>query len=187
MTLQAPQAGERTVLASKYGRCLYEQIFIYPDGHSDSFSLWGYERGVPAIIFPVTADKQVVAVRQFRHGANDFMLEVPGGIPKGSQLSEEVAERELLEETGYKAKQIIGLGVQPWMDAAAHTLRFTPFLGLDCTKVSKPSPGKNEILETVLVPLEEWYKKIWRGEICDNKVIGHSLLVLPFLGIRLQF
>ena len=115
------------------------------------------------------------------------MVETPGGVPKVGQTAEETARRELLEETGYAAKRVIDLKMQPWMDAAAHDLRFFAFVGLDCTKVAEPLPDRTEVLETVLIPLDDWYDRIWRGEIFDNKIIGLSLLVIPALGGRLTF
>jgi hypothetical protein len=41
--------------------------------------------------------------------------------------------------------------MRPWMDAAAHDLRFVPLLGLGYEKVGEPLPDKNEIMEMVLI------------------------------------
>jgi ADP-ribose pyrophosphatase len=190
MSLRAPRAGERTVIAQMFGRGLYKQPFYYSDGKGgekeEIYSMWGYQKGFPSILIPITTTAEVIAIRQFRHGANGFVIETPGGLPKGTQLPEEVAERELLEETGYQAGSIIACS-QVWFDPAAHNLMFTPLVGLDCVKVTEPSLDKTEVMETMLVPLDEWYGKIWSGEIIDAKTIALSLLMAPILKRHLHF
>ncbi len=86
------------------------------------------------------------------------MLEIPGGLPKpkGEETPEETAGRELLEETGYKAEKVINLCVKPFFLAPHHNYRFFPLLGLGCVKINEPKPDSVEVLETVLVPLDEW-------------------------------
>ena len=55
-------------------------------------------------VVPVTADGQVVLIRQYRHGTEEVTLEIPGGMVDLTDSSPaESARRELLEETGYAA------------------------------------------------------------------------------------
>ena len=49
-------------------------------------------------------------VRQYRHGANRITLETPGGLVDPGETPAEAAAREMLEETGYQAREIISLG-----------------------------------------------------------------------------
>lgn len=62
-------------------------------------------------VVPVTPDDELVMVRQYRHGARELTLEVPGGIIDPGETPAEAAARELLEETGYRAASIEPLGV----------------------------------------------------------------------------
>ncbi len=63
-------------------------------------------------VVPVTAEQEVVMVRQFRHGIGDFTLEVPAGLMDATDASPAAAaRRELREETGYAAGDLIALGV----------------------------------------------------------------------------
>ena len=54
-------------------------------------------------IFPLTADGHVVMVRQYRHGNDEFTLEVPGGLVEPNEDPMVSALREMREETGYDA------------------------------------------------------------------------------------
>lgn len=64
-----------------------------------------------AQIVPVTADDEVVLVRQFRHGSRRVTLEIPGGLVDEGEEPAAAALRECLEETGYRATTATSLGV----------------------------------------------------------------------------
>lgn len=60
-----------------------------------------------ALILPITTNKEIVFVRQYRHAIEEFFLELPAGSFDPNQESAEIAaKRELEEETGYTAKEI---------------------------------------------------------------------------------
>ena len=191
MELKAPRAGERRVLASSHRRCLYEQPFYYSDGKGrekeETYSFWGYQGTMPVIIFPVTDEGHVIAIRQFRHCLNNFLIETPGGLPKHrEQPPEEVARAELLEETGYEPADVVvypKIQFDGMIDA-----HFTPCIGFGCIRTNKTKLDRTEVLETILMPIREWYEKIQRGEInTDAKYFALSLLALPLLKERLGF
>ncbi len=50
-------------------------------------------------VVPLTEDRQVVMIRQYRHGSREVTLEIPGGLVDEAD-PREAAVRELLEETG---------------------------------------------------------------------------------------
>lgn len=52
-------------------------------------------------VVAVTAEGLVVLVRQFRHGIDDFSLEIPGGVIERGEDPVAAGVRELREETGY--------------------------------------------------------------------------------------
>ena len=61
-----------------------------------------------SFILPVTTDKKVIAIKQFRYGAEEVILELPSGnINFEIETPEDAALRELMEETGYRAGRII--------------------------------------------------------------------------------
>ena len=59
------------------------------------------------LILAVTQQQEIVFVRQYRHGVQDILLELPGGgFHSQLETSLSAAHRELEEETGYVAEQM---------------------------------------------------------------------------------
>lgn len=54
----------------------------------------------------LTDDNQVILVRQYRHAAEEVILELPGGCIEKDEIPENAVRRELLEETGYEFEEL---------------------------------------------------------------------------------
>ena len=61
-------------------------------------------------VIPLTANEEVVMIEQYRFGTDEVTLEIPGGMVDEGETPREAAAREMLEETGYAAGEIIELG-----------------------------------------------------------------------------
>lgn len=66
--------------------------------------------GESAGILPLTADGQVILVRQYRHVTGAFCWEIPGGGVQPDESPDDAAQRELREEAGYRAGRLRRLG-----------------------------------------------------------------------------
>ena len=75
----------------------------------DPYYVYEFPTGVSALA--ITEDNKVVMVRQYRHGIQETILEVPGGcVDDSDQNLEKAVSRELSEETGYAFKKFQYLG-----------------------------------------------------------------------------
>src|SRR5690349_21686722 len=63
-----------------------------------------------ANILAVTKNNEVVLIKQYRHGVQDVLWEIPGGVVENEEDPAAGVRRELLEETGYKAPKVIQVG-----------------------------------------------------------------------------
>ena len=127
-------------------------------------------------IIPLTRDREVVLVRQFRHGVSAFTLEIPGGmIDPEDRNPAEAAMREMREECGYISNEVIPLGrVHP--NPAIQPNFCYSFLARNVHKVAEPhydSAGSEET-EVVTVPLNQIRELIASGKI------SHALVIAAF-------
>jgi 8-oxo-dGTP pyrophosphatase MutT (NUDIX family) len=120
-------------------------------------------------IIPLTADNEVVMVRQYRHGSSSIVLEIPGGLIDPGEDPAVAAIRECLEETGYQAPTAHPLGaINP--NPAIHTHTLHSFFAHDVKKVAEVQNTATECTEVELVPLDRLAERLRAGEI------NHSLV-----------
>ncbi|MGH7838181.1 MAG: NUDIX hydrolase [Candidatus Binataceae bacterium] len=127
-------------------------------------------------IIPLTAKREVVMVRQFRHGISGFTLEIPGGMVDPEDLTPAAAaRREMVEETGYDGGRIVALG-QVHPNPAIQPNVCYSFFARDVRRVGGPQadPDGSEETEVTLVPLARI-----KGLIASGK-ITHALVIAAF-------
>lgn len=124
-------------------------------------------------VIAVTPDKRVVLIRQYRAGADEVCLEIPGGMVDRGESPADAAARELLEETGYTASCWQPLGrVSP--NPAIHTNRLYTFLATDAEQTAPPRPEGSEVIELEYANVAECYAAIRDGRI------DHALVIVAF-------
>ncbi|HET6204068.1 MAG TPA: NUDIX hydrolase [Planctomycetota bacterium] len=114
---------------------------------------------------------EIVMVRQYRHGAREVTLEIPGGIIDEGERPAQTAARELREETGYRARSIESLG-WCWPNPATQTNRLHAFLALGCRRVGRVQPDPREDLEPVVVPFDRIPSLVAKGAIRHALVLA---------------
>jgi ADP-ribose pyrophosphatase len=116
--------------------------------------------------------KRVLLVRQFRLPAEDYLWELPAGRLDPGEKPLQAAKRELIEETGYRAKKWTKLAsffASPGYVAE----RMTIFLARDLT-AGDPHPMEDERIEMAWFKSKEVAEMIGKGKIYDAKtMIGY--------------
>ncbi len=135
-------------------------------------------RAEVAVVFPVTEQNQIIFVRQYKHGAREILLELPGGVFNSEKETPEAAAlRELQEETGYTATQITKLATifdNPTKD----TNRIHLFLAENVEKISEQHLDLTENIVLENINIEEVADKIFKGEICVAGSVAITFLAL---------
>lgn len=116
-----------------------------------------------ANIIALTKNNEVVLIKQYRHGVQEVLWEIPGGVVEDGEDPLEGVKRELLEETGYTAAKFIQVGAL-YPNPAFQTNTMYCFLALDAEKVTGQSLDDGEDIEVHLVPLDELMSMLKRGE-----------------------
>lgn len=124
-------------------------------------------------IIPVTARGEVVLIEQYRHGTGELSLEIPGGMVDDGEDPRDTAARELLEETGYEASEIVELGRTRPNPAIQNNWIHT-YLARDVAHRGEPSNEGTEHTVVRLVAVERVPSLIAEGSIT------HSLVVVAF-------
>lgn len=131
-------------------------------------------------VIPLTAQKEVVLIRQYRHGTREITLEIPGGIVEPEDVPEAAARRELLEETGFREGGMVLLGsVKP--NPAFLTNRCYTYVATDVVRVKGQEQDEKEDIDVVIRPLAEVPRLIREGEI------SHALVLAAFYRFYMEY
>jgi ADP-ribose diphosphatase len=118
-------------------------------------------------------ERQFLMVRQFRHGSGEITVEFPAGAVNPGEEPAAAAARELLEETGYLAAELIDAGsVNP--NPAFMTNRTHTFVARGLERVAGQNLDINERVEFATVPEKEVTNKMGIDEY-GNGVMMISL------------
>ena len=115
----------------------------------------------------ITADEQVVMVRQFRYGIGDLTLEFPAGQVEPGEAPRAAIERELKEETGATRAEVLELG---WChpNPAFLSNRCHHFVATGVELGGEQKLDEHEEIEIVTIPLAEVDARIASGEITHS-------------------
>lgn len=133
-------------------------------------------------VLAVTAEQNIILVRQFRYGTQKYSLEPPGGVIEQGEDPVLAGQRELLEETGYSGEDAKIIGTV-FPNAAIMSNRCYFLLLKDVKKTNDVSFDPHEELETVKVPVKQLQELVKSGEISHSigvNAVYHLLVELGF-------
>lgn len=118
-------------------------------------------------VVPITDDDQVVMVRQYRYPFARVTLEIPAGKLEPGEDIRLSALRELSEETGAEAKELIPIGC-----AYSSPAILDEMIHLYIAKglsFGEAHPDADEFILTEKIPLKKAVEMVLNGEILDGK------------------
>jgi ADP-ribose pyrophosphatase len=125
------------------------------------------------------ADPEILLIRQYRYSAGDWLYEVPAGTRGEGEPFEDVARRELEEETGWRAGKILPLTriytTPGFTDEVIH-LWLASELEKSATKLDE-----DEFVEVVPVRFSTALQWIREGRIIDGKSLATLLYAAQFI------
>ncbi len=133
------------------------------------------EHSAAVAIVPIDPEGNVLLVRQYRRPAGAEMLELPAGAVDDGEEPEAAAQRELQEETGFRAiriRRLTGFWVAP-----GYTTEYIHVFLAEGLVESRLDPDDDEAIEVEAHSLAASLAMIDVGQICDGKTIVGLLAV----------
>lgn len=164
-----------------HGRKFYYEVshLRLPNGVEGDWECIRHPGGALAV--PVTPEGKLVLVQQYRFATGQWLLEFPAGTVETNEDPAETIQREIEEETGYRAGQWTTLG-QFYLAPGYSDEIIYAFLAQNLEKLAAPpAQDEDEDIQTVLMTPEEFEQAVLKGEPIDAKSISSFLLAKPYL------
>lgn len=133
-----------------------------------------------ANVVPITNDNNILLVKQFRFGIEDYTLEVPGGLLEPNENRIKAVQRELLEETGYTATNWKHLGSvysnPVFIDCEIHH-----FIAYEANKTAQQELDFDEEIDIVQMPVKDVYNRLDQGLFKHPHTVTALVLARQFL------
>lgn len=131
------------------------------------------------VVLPVLDDGRIVMIRQYRHATRQYLWELVAGRKEPEETPKQGAARELLEETGYRAKRFkVFLDVFPTPGFLEERMYLVLAEGL---KAGEAQPEEDEKIEVRAYKMKELTEMIKKGRLKDAKSVAGILYYLTFL------
>jgi ADP-ribose pyrophosphatase len=131
------------------------------------------------VVLPVLPDGRIVMIRQYRHATRQYLWELVAGRKEPEETPKQGAARELLEETGYRAKRFkVFMDVFPTPGFLEERMHLLLAEGLTA---GEAQPEEDEKIEVRPFKLKELKQMIKSGRLRDAKSIAGILYYLTFL------
>ncbi len=172
---------EKTLsVEDKYrGRIIYvhsDEVEL-PDGKTGRREIVEHSGGVTVI--PVDEDGNVYCVRQYRYAIGQHLLETPAGKLNDGEEPLHCAVRELSEETGFTAQDMVFLGsFLPSPGYVKERIYIYLATGL---KKGKAHLDEGEFLDVETHSLDELTEMVMKNELVDGKTIIAVLMAKKYL------
>ena len=119
-------------------------------------------------------ERTALLVRQYRHSAGETLREIVAGSLDLGEAPGEAAQRELAEEIGYRAREIIPLG--GFYLCPGYTTECMHIFLARGLQPATAEADEDERIELEEIPLAELYRQARSGELRDAKTVAALLL-----------
>lgn len=152
-----------------------------PNGSVGDWSCIRHPGGALAV--PVTAEGKFVLVKQYRFALQGRVLEFPAGTIEAQDDPFQTIQREIEEETGYRAHRWTNLGQFPLAPGYSDELIYA-YLAQDLERLENPpAQDEDEDIELVLMSAQDFEAAVHRGDPIDAKTIASYFLARPHLNL----
>ncbi|MFO7569580.1 MAG: NUDIX hydrolase [Smithellaceae bacterium] len=137
-------------------------------------------------VMPLNDKNELLLIRQFRVPTGGDLLEIPAGsFDENGESAADCAQRELAEETGFRAQKLTELFAGYLLPGYCNEYMHF-FLAQDL--VYEPlAPDDDEFIEVIPTPLAQVFDLLQKGQIPDAKTALGLLLLERYLNSKTNF
>jgi ADP-ribose pyrophosphatase len=150
---------------------VYDNYFI--NLYEDTLGINGkekiYVRGIRkdySTVVPFISSDEILMIKSYRHIVDSVEIEVPSGYIDEGESAKQAAIRELAEETGYVAKDVISIGSYT-LDYSMFEQKGNLFIAYGLSKEQEQSLGMMEKIETETMKVKEIEELLLEGKISN--------------------
>ncbi|HWS24446.1 MAG TPA: NUDIX hydrolase [Anaerolineales bacterium] len=157
-----------------YGRAfnVRKDHFRTPSNRTKAYDVIDHVNSVCMV--PIDSQGHIYFIRQFRPAIGEHLLELPAGTLDNEEPFEQGCMRELREEIGMEAKNVLRLGAF-YLAPGYCTELMEAFLASELVENPLP-PDDDEYLELIKIPIKIVYQMVNEGKITDSKSLAALLL-----------
>lgn len=148
-----------------------------PNGHVVRLDIVVHKGSV--VMVPFDQEGRIWFTRQYRHAAQEVMLELPAGVMEDGETPDVSARREIREEIGMAAGQLKDLGAF-YLAPGYATERMVAFLATGL-KPSPLPPDEDELIQVEKIPAARALHMAETAQLHDAKSLAALLLARPYL------
>ena len=163
------------VYQGSFLKVMHDKVLL-PNGHIAVREYIRHPRA--AAVLALTTDNKIILEYQYRYPTKQTLLEIPAGKIDNPETPLECAKRELLEETGYIAKNWVLLGeCLPCIAYSDEKISY--FLATDL-HLTQSNLDAGELLQVTTMDVEEFINLAYLGKIQDSKTLSGIMLYLGY-------
>lgn len=163
----------------KYGYILREDDIITPSGNAGKYTVFENRGGYAAIV-PLSKDRQLYLVRQWRYPIEEESLELPAGTIDRAGTPLETAQRELFEEIGGSSKNWIFLG-DHWLGNGVLRIKGYVYLAKDVEISAANCTEGDEEMVVEKMDFKTALQNLKKGMFADERTQLGILLANEYL------
>lgn len=145
------------------------EVFEFGDGKKGDY--YYLETSGCVVIVPILDDGRLVLISQHRYLGDKLSIEFPCGGIHSKEATQQAAERELLEETGYYSTSFVNIGVFEPDNGIVKDITHV-FIADELNLTGAQKLDETEKMEVIYRRPDEVDEMIRRGEIWDGQTLA---------------
>ncbi len=162
-----------------FGKYIHEK-FSYPSGKEGDYYYLETVGSGCSMVVPVLDDGRLILTLQYRYLRDRMSIEFPCGGFKVQEGPAQAAERELLEDTGWRAEDLVKVGEFEGFKGSVKDTAHV-FVARELAQVCAPQNSEEETVEIIYRRVDEFEDMIRRGEIWDGQTLAVWAMVRDYL------